>query len=379
MRIAYYTDTYLPNIDGVVTSIVSSRTQLQKQGHKVYVFASGTKADAIANKDPDVFYYRSATFSPYPQYKVALFPFFSAGRAKRLGVQVVHSHGLATMGLAAMQSAKRLDAPSVATFHTLVTSATHYVSKNQLISSFASKALWRYLKWFFSKFDETIAPSATAQGMLAEHGINSLVVPNGIDTKKFSKPHDPASFRKKFGLEGKRVVLQFGRVAFEKNIDLLIDSALAVKENHPDCAFLVAGRGPDLERVRRRVLQMHLEKSFSFAGYLSREEVADAFAVSDVMAVPSLFETQGLAALEAMSAGVPVAAIKNTAPAEAVLNGKNGFLSDPSPASFADAISRCIGKKGKFSHAAKKQAAEYSLEKCSDKLSGLYASLLEGK
>jgi len=379
MRIAYYSDTYLPNVDGVVTSVVNSREQLQKRGHRVFVFASGSRADAAANADPDVFYYRSTTFSPYPQYKVAIFPFLSQLRAKKLGVQIVHSHGLATMGLAAAGCAKRLGCPSVATFHTLVTSATHYVSKNQLIAQFTSNALWRYLRWLFSQFDETIAPSATAQRMLAEHGIKSIAIPNGIDPKKFSRPRNPEEFRKKFGLEGKRVVLHFGRVAFEKNIDLLLQSSLAIRENHPDCAFLIAGKGPDLERIRRKVSSLHLEKSFSFAGFLSKEEVADAFAISDVMAVPSLFETQGLAALEAMSAGVPIVAIKNTAPAETILEGKNGYLSDPAPAHFAESISRCIGKKAKFSPSCKKKAAEYSLDKCAKRQIGLYESLLEEK
>lgn len=375
MRIAYFTDTYLPNVDGVVTSIVNSRNQLQARGHSVFVFCSGLRQDAATNKDPRVFYHLSTTFSPYPQYKVAIFPFFSVARARRLRIQVVHSHGLATMGLAAVGCARGMSIPAVATFHTLVTSATHYVSKNKLVAYFTSEALWQYLKWFFGLFDATIAPSRTAQRMLAEHGIKSVVIPNGIDPKKFAKPHNPAAFRKRLGLAGKRVVLHFGRVAFEKNIDLLLQSALIVKENHPDCAFLIAGKGPDLERIRRRVAQMHLDKFVVFAGFLSKEEVSDAFAISEVMAVPSLFETQGLAALEAMSAGVPIVAIKNTAPAETIREGKNGYLSEPAPAQFASAISKCIGKKKKFSAAAKREASKYSLAKCAKKLEALYVSI----
>ena len=77
MKIAFFTDTYLPNRDGVVASITSFKEELEKRGHKVYVFTSGGRKERKENKNPDVFYYKSATFKPYPQYKVALFPLLS--------------------------------------------------------------------------------------------------------------------------------------------------------------------------------------------------------------------------------------------------------------------------------------------------------------
>ncbi len=379
MRIAFFTDTYLPNIDGVVTSIINTRAELQKRGHEVYVFCSGTRQDAQSNTDRQAFYHSSATFPPYPQYKVAVFPFFSSSRAKGLGVEMVHSHGLATMGLASVNCARRLKCPSVATFHTLVTAATHYVSREKYIASLASGAIWKYLKWYFGMFDATIAPSETARKLLAEHGIRAKVIPTGIDTEKFAHPTDPSGWRKRLGIGKRPVVLHFGRVALEKNLDLLIDASVLVKEKHPDCAFLIAGAGPDLERIRHRVEKLGMQKSFFFTGFLSKRQVADTFAISDVMAVPSTFETQGLAALEAMSGGVPVIAIRDTAVAEAIEEGRNGFLSGNEKGEFAERIAGCIGKRKKFERSARKHAEKCSLGKSAEKLEKLYFSLLEGR
>ena len=128
MRIAFFTDTYLPNKDGVVSSIVSTRLALEAMGHEVYIFASGSRKDKKENKDPRVHYFASTAFRPYPDYKIALFPFLASGKLRRYGIDVIHTHGIATMGLASLQASVRNGLPVIGTFHTMLPDATHYLS-----------------------------------------------------------------------------------------------------------------------------------------------------------------------------------------------------------------------------------------------------------
>lgn len=106
MKIAYYTETYLPNKDGVVTSILIFKKALEDMGHEVYIFAAGDRKAKRENRDKRVFYYTSTPFRPYPMYRIALFPFTSQNKVRKLGIDLIHSHGMATMGLAAVEAAR---------------------------------------------------------------------------------------------------------------------------------------------------------------------------------------------------------------------------------------------------------------------------------
>lgn len=376
MKLAYFTDTYLPNKDGVVTSIVNFRRELEKRGHEVYIFSSGSRQAKKENRDSHVFYHSSATFRPYPQYKVALFPFLSSPKVKSLGIDIVHSHGLATMGLAAYAASRSLKLPSVATFHTLVPEAMHYISNVQVVKRMASGAAWKYLKWYYGLFDETTAPSRYTAALLAEHKINSRVLPNGIDTKRFRLGISAAAFKKHHGLEGKTVFMHVGRLAREKNLSLLIDSALMVKEEIPDAAFVFVGAGPAAELYKKEAREKGVAKLFHFTGFVPDALLPAAYSACDVFAFPSEFETQGLVALEAMACGKPLACAAKSAASELVGEGKTGFIFNQDASDCADKLVLCAQHSKKMANAARKKASEYSVEKCTGKLLALYKKML---
>ena len=105
VNVGFFTDTYLPNIDGVVTSMLNYRGELEKRGHKVFVFSSGDRKARMENEDKRVFFFRSAKFPLYPQYKIALFPYSSASEiAKEKKLDLVDCQALASMGLAAIKT-----------------------------------------------------------------------------------------------------------------------------------------------------------------------------------------------------------------------------------------------------------------------------------
>ena len=399
MKLAYFTDTYLPTRDGVVTSMLSFKEELQKKGHEVYIFCPDKRKGRL-EEEKNVFRYASSSFGLYPEYNIAIFPYFANMKFKKLGIDIMHSHALTTMGLAARHISKKEKMPSVATMHTLVPLATHYLKEGamkkgmstefwelilKLVTSWATKrlvykidsdTLWKALAWFFQPFDVVISPSQYTRTIMAEHGIQTQVVPNGIDTTRFRPDIDTREFRQRFGLEGKNVVLHVGRLTLEKNLDLLIDAAPLVKREYANVVFLVVGSGPARLHFERRVSEKGLADSFIFTGFLPDDMLPLTYAACNMLAFPSNFETQGLVALEAMGCGKPVVAAKDTAVSEVIAENKNGYLFNGTAEDFANKIAECLVKGARFSKAARETALAYSKEKCVKILISVYEQLL---
>ncbi|MFH1285931.1 MAG: glycosyltransferase [Candidatus Micrarchaeota archaeon] len=377
MKIAFFTETYLPNRDGVVSSIVSTRKELENSGNEVYVFAPSSP-QSKENKDPRVFYHRAASFKPYPQYKLALFPFSANGKLKEIKPQVIHTHGMATMGLAAIRASRSFKLPLVGTFHTLIPQLTHYISKRRQIKNFTEGLAWSYMKWYFSFCKPVIAPSFALKAILEQHGIGNVeVIPSGVNTKRFNPSIDGSQLRAKLGFkEDEKVVLHLGRLVHEKNLDILINSALLILEEDPATKFLVVGDGPARTHYSALVKKHGLEKRFIFTGLVPDNDVPKYCALADALVFPSKIETQGLVALEAMACGTPVAGANYLAIPEVVKDNYNGFLFNPDSAEeCASAILKTAKSKEKFSKNCIKTADSFSVSVCTEKLLKLYTSL----
>lgn len=372
MNIAFFTDTYLPNVDGVTTAVVNFKTELERRGHGVYVFAAGDAQAKKRNKDPHVFYYASTPFRPYPAYKIALFPFLAKREIEHLGIDIVHSHGMASMGLAAARAGHTLGLPLVGSFHTLVADATHYISDRRIAKALTKRIAWRYLEWYYNYCDATLAPSDSVKALLEGHGVKRVsIVPNGIDTRRFS-PGDARALRSRLG-DGS-IVLHVGRLVLEKNLDLLINAAKRVVRELPECRFVVLSDGPARERYLRRVDALRLRENFVFTGEVSPAELLSFYRCADVLAIPSKFETQGLVVLEAMACGVPVAGADYGAIPDFVKDGYNGYLFNADSASdCAETIIKALRNKSSAMRGnARKTAEKYSVQRCTDALLRAY-------
>lgn len=379
MRIAFFTDTYLPNVDGVVTALVNYRKFLEERGHEVYIFAPGTKKQREENTDKKVHYFSSIAFKPYPDYKIAKFPFFSATNIlKELQPSVVHSHGIATTGIAAFQAAKKINVPVVASFHTLVSDATHYLSENEVLKKFFSDLAWSYLRWYYSNFEKVIAPSNFAAKILEKNGIKNIeVLPNGIDTKLFEKEVNREYVRKKYKIN-EPLVLFVGRVAKEKNLELIIEASQHVINKINKVKFMIVGKGPALEYYKDLTLKKGVSEYFIFTGYVEQEELISIYKSADVFVFPSLFDTQGLVVLEALAAGLPAVVQKESASAEFVLDNICGYhFSDVRD--FADKIIYAIENREKLKDKAIERAKEFDIRKRTEELEKFYEKIIELK
>jgi 1,2-diacylglycerol 3-alpha-glucosyltransferase len=376
MRIAFFTDTYLPNTDGVVTSLVATKAELERRGHEVYIFSPGTKKQKEENKDPTVYYLSSTSFKPYPDYRIALVNFLSPLKLiEELGIDFIHSHGIATTSLVAIRCSQKFGIPIIATFHTMVPEAVHYLTTQRPLKAFLQNVAWQYLSWLYSHFPKVIVPSEWARKVLEAHGIkNTVVLPSGFNIDDF-KDVESSYAKREFNLRGHNVILHVGRVALEKRLELLIDAASSVLNILPNAKFVIAGKGPAENYYKSLVVKNSLQQHFLFTGYVEKKMLHSLYAAADAFVFPSMFDTQGLVVLEAMACGAPVIVQKDSAPADFVVDGINGYLFNDH-FDLPEKIRAAIKNKRKTRKAAIETAKNFDIRKTVDKLLDLYKNIM---
>ncbi len=381
LNLAFYTDTYTPAIDGVVTSISSFKKELERRGHTVYVFASSRMGQEAAPAQKNTFLYPGIGFKPYPQYSMALFPYNSISRLNKLDVDMIHAHTPFFMGFSGLIAAKLGHIPIVGSFHTMVNNKAiinDYYPKNEQLKKMTSKYLWKYVVFFYRRCGATTAPSPTIANMLERHGIDNVnMIPNSVDPEMFNTKVRGGAFRARHGIrDDQNVVLYVGRLSKEKRLEVLLKAAKQLNGRHSDLKFVIAGSGPAEQYYRELVRKLRLN-NVEFLGSVGRDRLPEVYAASDVFCIPSTFETQGIVALEAMASGKPVVCADYLALKELVANGKNGEKFRPGDyAACARKIEKALNDSDTYTTGAVQTAMKYSPGKVTDKLLKVYETLL---
>jgi 1,2-diacylglycerol 3-alpha-glucosyltransferase len=378
LTIVFYTDSFLPARDGVVTSILNFRKELIRRGHKVYLFASGNSDTRDSVKgDGDVFVVKGIKFRKYPQYSLALLPFVSEAKLSQINPDIIHAHTPFIMGSWALASAKIEKIPVVSTFHTMFTDK---LVIKEYAAKFAVNTLQRYseryAKIFYSRCNGVIAPSESTKKELLKMGIeNVYVVPNSIDMKRFNQNVNAGKIRKKLKRNrSEKIVLYLGRMSKEKRVEVLLKAARSMRGQN--VRFVLAGTGPALEYYMRMAERMKLENVL-FTGFVPDNEIVKYYAACDIFCIPSTFETQGIVCLEAMAMGKPVVGANKLALSDLIINGKNGEKFRPNdPKDCAKKIRKAINNTDAYKYTVK-TAKDYSLEGTTDMLIDVYQKVID--
>ncbi len=273
LNIAFYSDTYLPAIDGVVTSMLNFKQELERRGHRVYIFASGDRTSKKRYSNRKVFISTGVRFKPYPQYKIAIFPYRTLLKLNSLDIDVMHAQTPFSMGIAAMATAKLASCPIVGTFHTMINNkeiVRSYYPKNKMLRRFTSKYMIKYISFFYSRCDATIAPSATVERMLNRVGVKNVhVVPNSVDLKRFNQKVGGSEMRKRLKINDRdKMVLYLGRLSKEKRVEVLLKAAKELAKKNNRIKFVIGGTGPAMDYYRRMVDSLNISHSVRFVGFV---------------------------------------------------------------------------------------------------------------
>jgi 1,2-diacylglycerol 3-alpha-glucosyltransferase len=342
MRIAIFTDTYRPEINGVVTSVDTLADELRNQGHEVYLFIP--RYFGRRNDNPWQVRFPSIPY-PFPQMKEqrVSFPWGGAFRIfGRLGIDLIHSQVPGTVGIYALVASWLWRVPHVHTYHTHYMEYTHYMPFPR---SFATRAVKWIARHFCGRCQHVISPSRGMRAAIMAHGVDApiSVVPTGIVMPSEQPTQTLGNLFSRYNLgspdrvAGKRLVVSVGRLGREKNICFLIRALAIVKDRH-DVHFLMIGNGPDREEVEELIDRLGLGDRVTLVGYVTHDDVFAFIQQSDLFIFSSVTETQGLVLLESMAVGTPVVAIEGIGVSDLLQDDIGGLATKPSMVDFTAAV-----------------------------------------
>jgi len=366
-----FTDSFHPTVDGAVVAMETVSKGLEDRGHEIVVLAPNTALRPEYKRK--VHYLPAVEFRNYPGYRVVISPSDMLEFLRQEKADVIHCHGIASMAILSLTAARMLKVPHVLTFHTMANEAIKYYSPIPVRDDIIIELVWTYLRNMLKRPEVVIAPSAPVKAELEENGVVMKaceVVPTGVDCKRFTPEKYDKRFMERFGLSGKRVLLHVGRLSVEKRLDIVLKALAQLAPDEPDIRLLVAGAGPAMSDYKEKARSLGISDRVVFAGFLSDEDLATAYASSEALVIPSTFETQGLVVLEALASGTPVVGMRCRAIPEFVHEGRNGCLFDAD--SCADAIRRCLVRGDTMMMSSVSSAREYSIDACTGRLEKAY-------
>ena len=326
MRGGLFTESYDPIINGVSTSVKTLAAELEGSGHEPVIVAPRFPGFSDENGDFPVLRLPSwrTVFNPAnPMVPPPLLRTRPPAALRDVRFDIVHTQQPFGLGRHGRVCARRLGVPLISTFHTLYNEYTHYFP---FLPKPATHALLvRTLRDYYNSCDVVAVPSRAAGEALRALGITRAmsVVPTGVPAAPAVIPAAVEQTRKTFSLPpGVPVLLYVGRLAREKNLDLLVDAFARVLEMEaaPPILLLV-GSGPYAEACRRRVHAAGIEEQVRFAGFLRRDQLAPVYAAATLFVFPSSTETQGVVLSEAQSFGLPCVVVRGGGASEFVRDG----------------------------------------------------------
>ena len=334
MRIAIFTDTYPPYVNGVSTSTFNLANSLIANGHEVLVVtprANEGKLEQVGN----VLYVPGFYMKKLYGYRlINIFANKPMKIIKKFKPDIIHNQTDFSVGILARRMANKLKVPIVYTYHTSYEDYTYYVTRG-LMERFAKRVVRAYSKDLADRMTEFITPSEKTKEYMRSLGSDAYmnVIPTGIDFSIFQSDkidqEKMVAFKKEHKITpNTKVFLVLGRIAKEKSMDVSIRGFASYHKKHPevDKRLLVVGDGPYREDLELLCGELGISHLVTFTGFVSALEVPFYYHLADIYTSASITETQGLTFMEAMAAGKIVLARFDSNLTGTIINGKTGFF-----------------------------------------------------
>ncbi|MCG8454461.1 MAG: glycosyltransferase [Spirochaetales bacterium] len=330
MTIAIFTDTFAPQVNGIVTSVMSLAENLADRGHEVIIVAPEYKdseeyaypgVEVVRVYSVPAAYYDGFRWSPpysYATYKIL----------KNRKVDLVHFMTPIFLSLVGIKIARKLRVPLVGTFHTFIADPLYFEQLFNGPIKITSEITWKFLNLYYDAADHVTAPTEEAVRIIQDNGSQAQLeaLSNGIDFSLIGKGRGPEA-KEQYKLEDD-VVLYVGRVAAEKNLKGLIDAFVLVQKTRPAAQLLIVGDGPYLEECQAYAQEQVCADRILFSGLIPRDELLKSgiFEASRVFATTSETETQGITILEAQAQGMACVGVGVGGVLNLIEDGKSGYL-----------------------------------------------------
>lgn len=329
MKILLTSDVYSPIVNGVVTSLLNLKNELESRGHDVRIIT--LSPNLKTHKEGNIYYIGSFSLNKiYPNMRMrhtTTRPFFNEISAWH--PDVVHSQSEFSTSGFGKRVADKLDIPFVHTYHTVYENYTHYFCFSKRLGKKIASFLSRII---LNKTDTVVAPSDKVQSLLSDYKVTTHIktIPTGIDVGRFGISPSAewiASAKAELGIADDELTPIFvGRLAKEKNISELMSFMADLKERR--IHLLVVGGGPYLDELKREAAQMGVSDRIVFTGMIDPEDVSKYYHLGNVFVNASTSETQGLTYIEGLAAGLPCICRRDAALNNVITDGVNGWQYD---------------------------------------------------
>lgn len=339
MRVAIVTESFLPSLNGVTTSVCRVSECLRQQGHDVLIIAPRPAPSSYAG-----FPVHAVASVPVRQFPVGLPTLELESVLSGWAPDVVHVASPFILGARGLYAAQSLGLPAVAIYQTDMPS---YIQQHGpgAVGRGAAHVAWRWIRRMHAQADLTLAPSTATLADLRDHGIpRTSLWGRGVDTRLFHpgwrEDAGTRALRRSLAPEGEVLLGYVGRLAPEKELHRLVELATV-----PGTRLVLVGDGPSREDIGAQLTEAVATSTGRpnlppvFLGRRAADDLARAYAAMDVFVHTGTKETFGQTLQEAAAMGLPVVAPARGGPLDLVVPGRTGFLFDPDqPGSLADAV-----------------------------------------
>ena len=362
MKVGIFTDSYKPEISGLVSSICTLKQALEGRGHEVFVFAPG---NSDTEEEERVFRLPSMPvfFEKSLRLAIGVTP-EALGAINRYKIDIIHTQTEFSLGIFGKIVARSCGLPLVHTYHTMYKDYLHYFvpgakreakktgaqRRASVIRQLSEDMVRGFSRDFCNSCDAVIAPTEKVHDLLSSYGVKRpiRVLPSGVRLERFeAAARDPDARRRareELGIDEDTPIVAFiGRVAKEKSIDMIIRAMPGLVAKLPRVKLLVVGDGPERGALESLAAEACPPGSCIFAGSRPWAEIPDYYRAADAFVTASVTETQGLTVLEAMAAEVPVAARQDPSFSSMIRDGRDGLLFSSLP-ELSDALYRILSE-----------------------------------
>jgi len=385
IRVTMFTNNYLPFIGGVPISIDRLRSGLENQGDETLIVAPRYKNQP--EQETNVVRVPSMlAMGEKREFRLAnVFLARIRKQVRAFKPDVIHLHHPFWLGSLGLFMARRLRIPAVYTYHTRLEHYAHFVPlPGMLFRNLISHAL---IKRFANRCDSVIVPTYSTEEYLRMIGVKTptFVQPTGIEYNRFQSVDEAQlqALREQLGLTNQKVFISVARLSNEKNIDFMITAIDRLRrETEVPFRFLMIGDGHQRDRLQKKIESLGLESHFYLAGAIQPEDMALWYNLGDAFLFASKSETQGMVILEAMSAGLPVVAVRSSGIDDVVRDGQNGFKTPENQGRWTACARQLLEDdvlREELSQKARHFAADYSVEQFAKDVRGIYANSLAAR
>ncbi len=332
MRIALFSDTYLPEINGVAIHVAALKEGLEALGHEVLVVTT-TPKDKTSFDSNGVLHCPSIQLKKIYGYGLSMpINMRQFNIIRKFNPDVIHIHTEFGIGLFGILVSKMLRRPVIYTLHTIYDDYVYYVVPRPLVKT-GQRVFYKYIKSLYKRATVITGPSPKSLEYLNNAGLhrNIEIIPNPVDVERFSlenvEREDVAQVRSKYNIPNYAFVgCIVSRVGKEKSIDVLLDHIAKYSKKNEKFRFLIVGDGPAKKDLEAQAKRLGIDNVVIFTGKVPNGQLLPYYAACDVFLTASLSDTNSISMLEAMSMGLPIIQREDVINKGQVVENVNGFI-----------------------------------------------------